>query len=87
MSQQEILRLENELTSIKRDIQLLDITWDQKRLHLLGLIKRSTSTSIQTTLNLVTEIHQESRNYTQRKNQLELKLMETRQTYFQKLQG
>ena len=83
--QQEIARLESELNCIKRERELLENDWERRRRDLLDQVKRSIST--QTTLDLVNQISQLSNEYTRNKNILEMKLCETRQAYFKKLQG
>jgi len=84
--QEEIIQLERKLNSIKRQIENLTQCWERQKTQLLDQVRGSTSTSIQTTLDLVQQIQLLSVDYTKRKNDLEMKLFETRQTYFKKLQ-
>ena len=85
MSQQEIAALESEMNCLKREMEVLENEWERKRSNLVDQVRWSTST--QTTLDLVNQISQLSNEYTSKKNTLQMKLCETRQRYFRKLQG
>ena len=85
MSQQEIAALESEMNCLKREKEVLENDWERKRSNLVDQVRRSAST--QMTVDLVNQISQLSNEYTRKKNTLEMKLCETRQTYFRKLQG
>ena len=85
MSQQEIAALESEMNCLKREMEVLENEWERKISNLVDQVRWSTST--QTTLDLVNQISQLSNEYTSKKNTLQMKLCETRQRYFRKLQG
>jgi peptidoglycan hydrolase CwlO-like protein len=85
-SQDEIVKLESEINSIKEDIEELKNDWERNKTELLQQMRGSTSTSIQTTLDFVAQIHQLALQYNRKKTELDLKLLETRTMYFTKLQ-
>ena len=85
MSQREIAALESEINCLNREREVLANEWERKRSNLVDQVRRSSST--QTTVDLVNQISQLSNEYTSKKNTLEMKLCETRQIYFRKLQG
>ena len=86
MSHHELVQLESELTRIKEEIQRLDNDWTTAKNQLLDEIRRSTSTTIQITLDLVNRMNVLTLVYMRKKSEIELRLMDNRETYFKKLQ-
>ena len=86
MSHHELVQLESELTRIKEEIQRLDNDWTTAKNQLLDEIRRSTSSTIQITLDLVNRMNVLTLVYMRKKSEIELRLMDNRETYFKKLQ-
>ena len=86
MSHHELVQLESELTRIKEEIQRLDNDWTTAKNQLLDEIRRSTSTTIQITLDLVNRMNVLTLVYMRKKSEIESRLMDNRETYFKKLQ-
>ena len=86
MSQHELVQLESELSRIKEEIQRLDNDWTTAKNQLLDEIRRSTSTTIQITLDLVNRMNVLTLVYMRKKSEIESRLMDNRETYFKKLQ-
>ena len=86
MSHHELVQLESELTRIKEEIQRLDNDWTTAKNQLLDEIRRSTSSTIQITLDLVNRMNVLTLVYMRKKSEIESRLMDNRETYFKKLQ-
>ena len=86
MSQNSLVEIERELSRVKEELKQLDNDFATTKNRLLDEIRRQTSTSIQTTLELVHQMNVQTMVYTRKKNEIELKLITNRETYFKKLQ-
>ena len=87
MSHNELVHLESELNRIKEEIRQLDNEWTTNKNQLLDKIRRSTSTTIQTTLDLVNRMNVLTLVYTRKKTEIECQLLDNREKYFTKLQN
>ena len=88
MSQNEISEFEVKMQSIKEEIKCLERDWDCRKTQLLAEVRGlSTSPSIQPTLTLAHQVIVETLEHIKKKNELDLKLLDTRQTYFRNLQS
>ena len=86
MSQNKLVEIERELSRVKEELKQLDNDFATTKNRLLDEIRRQTSTSIQTTLELVHQMNVQTMVYTRKKTEIELKLITNRETYFKKLQ-
>ena len=86
MSQNSLVEIERELSRVKEELKQLDNDFATTKNRLLDEIRRQTSTSIQTTLELVHQMNVQTMVYTRKKTEIELKLITNRETYFKKLQ-